>query len=126
MGPTVSMKWGQAQFTPAAVVGAISTQEASKRAQQEAALSIARSPNDLATGVFTDNTLIRMGPSGPKRLLDHRKVYVATFRGVPVIAAGAPVPPGSRPIQRKPSVGTVTVVMDASTGAMLEQLTEGN
>ncbi len=60
------------------------------------------------------------------RLIDHRKVYVATFKGVPVMATGAPGAPGSPPILTKPSIGTVTVIMDASTGAMLEQLTEGN
>ncbi len=126
LGPTVSMKWGQAHLTPAAVVGALSTQQASKRAQQEAGLSADRSPDELTTGVFTDDTLTKMGPGGAMRLIDHRKVYVAAFKGVPVMATGAPGAPRSRPIHRNPSIGTVTVVMDASTGSMLEQLTEGN
>lgn len=124
--PTVSMRWGQAHLTPTAVVGALSSQQASERAQQEAGLSADRSPDELSTGVFTDNTLTEISPGGAMRLIDHRKVYVATFKGVPVMATGAPGAPGSPPILTKPSIGTVTVIMDASTGAMLEQLTEGN
>jgi len=120
------MRWGQAHLTPTAVVGALSSQQASERAQQEAGLSADRSPDELSTGVFTDNTLTKMSPGGAMRLIDHRKVYVATFKGVPVMATGAPGAPGSPPILTKPSIGTVTVIMDASTGAMLEQLTEGN
>lgn len=125
VGPTVLMKSGQAHLTPTAVAGALPTQQASKRAQQEAGLPADRSPDELTAGVFTDDTLTA-GPGAARRLLDHRKVYVATFKRVPVIAGGAPVAPGGRAIQRKPGIGTITVIMDARTGAMLEQLTEGD
>lgn len=75
--------------------------------------------------MFTDNTLTRMSPGGPERLLDHREVYLATFEAVPVIPVGAPGVPGNRAVPLRPSLGRVTVILDARTGTMLEQFTEG-